>query len=57
MLWAGLDLKGLKERNIQNNSGAQSGLITYTQDNEIPADALLTAQYLGERVSLLANRF
>ncbi|TYK67306.1 flavodoxin family protein [Colwellia echini] len=54
MLWAGLDGKGLKENNVVNNSGAQSGLITYTQNSKVPSDALLTARYLGERVARLA---
>jgi len=57
MLWAGLDGKGLQEQNVPNISGASSGLITYTQNNEIPKDALLTAQYLGERIAKLVSRF
>lgn len=57
MLWASLDDKGLRDKNVTNSSGASSGLITYSQNNELPDDALLTAQYLGERVALLANRF
>lgn len=56
MLWVGLDDKGLQEQNVPNSSGASSGLITYTQNNEVPKDALLTAQYLGERVAKLVNR-
>lgn len=56
MLWAGLDSKGLQARNTKNDSGAQSGLITYSADSEISNDALLTAQYLGERVASLASR-
>lgn len=57
MLWAGLDGKGLLNKNVPNTSGANSGLITYTQNNEVPKDALLTAQYLGRRVANLVNRF
>jgi len=56
MLWAGLDGKGLQNNNVPNTSGANSGLITYTQNNEVPKDALLTAQYLGQRVAKLVNR-
>lgn len=56
MLWAGLDGKGLQNNNVPNTSGANSGLITYTQNNEVPKNALRTAQYLGQRVATLVNR-
>jgi len=57
MLWAGLDDKGLQESKTPNTSGASSGLITCTQNNEIPKDDLLTAQYLGKRVAKLVSGF
>jgi multimeric flavodoxin WrbA len=55
MLWAGLDNKGLQENNVINPSGAQSGLITCAQNNEVISDDLQTAQYLGKRIALLVN--
>jgi len=55
MLWAGLDNKGLQENKATNRSGAQSGLITCAQNNEVVSDDLLTAQYLGKRIALLVN--
>jgi len=57
MLWAGLDVSGLQKSNTPNRSGASSGLITYTQNDKIAEDDLLTAQYLGKRVAKVMSCF
>jgi len=57
MLWVGLDDSGLQESNTPNTSGASSGLITCTHNNELPEEALLAAQYLGKRVVKVMSGF
>lgn len=53
MLWAGIDMRGIKRDNIPNLMGAQSGVIAKSEGTEIHQDDLITAQYLGRRVAHL----
>lgn len=55
MIWASLDIPGGQNEGNLNRLGAQSGLIAYSISGEVEEVDMLTAQYLGSRVSKLAQ--
>lgn len=57
MLWCNLDIAAGHDSLGRNRLGTQSGLATQSSDGILPATDLLTGQYLGRHVALLARRF
>lgn len=57
MLWASLDIPGGCDPQGRNRLGAQSGLIAQSADAALNETDLVTAKYLGQRVTKLAIKY
>ena len=56
MLWAGLDIPGNCDPQQRNRLGAQSGLIAHSKDGVLNETDLITAKYLGQRVTSICQK-
>lgn len=55
MLWVSIDIPGNCDPQQRNRLGAQSGLITHSDDSGLDPTDLITAEYLGARVAKLSK--
>jgi multimeric flavodoxin WrbA len=56
MIWCNLDIASGYDEQNRNRLGTQLGLATASDNGQLPREDLLTAEYLGRRVSELSIR-